>query len=124
MGYILNSPGPNTILNSSSSGFGNWFRVHPKLGTIAFQAVHTSSGIAGTTVQSTIYIQGSNDGVTPLGTTLGTTLSNLGTIVISGGSPQSDGFTINAGWAYVRAGLNSAPSTGAVVVTAAGQWRS
>lgn len=123
MGYVLHA-GPTTILNSSSSGYGEWHRVHPKLGNLTFQAVHTASGAAGTTVQSTIYIQASNDGVNPLETTAGSTVGALGTIVLNGGSPQSDGFAIDANWGWVRAGMPSAPSTGAVVVKVNGQMRS
>lgn len=121
MALVLQNAGPVTILNSSSSGYGEWYRVHPKMRKLTFQALHESIGAgAGTTVQSTIYIQGSNDGTNALGTTAGTTLSNLGTIVLNGGSPQSDGFAIDASWAYIRAGLNSGPSTGRVSVRVAG----
>lgn len=122
MGYVLNSAGPTTILNSSSSGYGNWFRVHPKLRELTFQAVHTGSSV-GATVASTIIVQASNDGVNPLQTTAGSTVDALGTIVLNGGSPQSAGFAINAGWQFVRAGMLSAPSSGSVTVTVGGGLR-
>lgn len=120
-------PGPNLILTSSSSGAGNWHRVHPKLGKLTFQVVHTgtSVGATGTTVGSTTVIEASNDGVNPLATV-------LGTVAFSGDSPQSDGFTIDANWSYIRAKINSvaaasAGSTGSafgIVVTCSAQLRS
>lgn len=122
MAFTINSAGPVTILNSSSTGPGEWYRVHPKLGTLTFQVTHTGSSV-GATVQSTTFIQVSNDGVNPLLTTAGTSASALGTVTHNGGSPQSDGFAINANWAWVRANLNSL-STGRIAVSVAGQMRS
>lgn len=123
MAYVLNSPGPTTILNTTSSGFGEWYRVHPKLGTLTFQVLQVGASI-GATVQSTAIVQASNDGTNPLQTTAGSTVSALGTVVLNGGSPQSDGFAINANWGWVRSGLLSAPSTGRVTVMVHGQMRS
>ena len=120
-------PGPNLILSSSSSGAGDWHRVHPKLGKLTFQVVHTgtSVGATGTTVSSTTVIEASNNGVNALDTV-------LGTIVFAGDSPQSNGFTIDANWSYVRAKINSvaaasAGSTGSsfgIAVTCSAQLRS
>lgn len=124
MAFLINSPGPITILQTTSSGFGDFYRIHPKMGKLTFQVLHESSGVAGTTVQSTAIIQASNDGTNPLLTTSGSTASALGTVVLNGGSPQSDGFAIDASWGFVRAGLLSAPSTGRVKVIVSGQWRS
>ena len=124
MGYVINTAGPVVLLNSSSSGFGEWYRVHPKLGNLTFQVLHESLTSVGTTVSSTAVVQASNDGTNPLLTTAGTTAAALGTVALSGGSPQSDGFTVQACWGWVRAGLLSAPSTGRVKVTVNGQMRS
>lgn len=121
MGFVLNTAGPTTIFNSSSPGAGNWYRVHPRLRSFAVQIIHTASGVAGTTVGSTTLIQGSNDGVNPLLTTGGSSVDALAFGVISGGSPQSNGFTFTANWSYIRANLQSI-STGIVqVLVSAGQ---
>src|SRR3989304_9442523 len=103
MGYII-SPGPVTLLDSSSSGYGEWYRVHPNLGTLTFQFIHASTTV-GTVVQSTCVVQASNDGVTPLETTSGTTAGALGTVAFNGAAPESDGVTVDAAWSWVRAGL-------------------
>lgn len=114
MGFVLNSPGPTTILNTTSTGPGNWYRVLPRYGKLTIQVIHTGTSL-GTTVQSTTYIQASNDGVNPLQTTAGTSVDALATLVNNGGSPQSNGFTLDAAWSYIRANLNSI-STGTVQV--------
>lgn len=95
----LQSPGVQTILASSSTGPGAWYRVHHKLGNLTFQAVHTGSSV-GTTVGSTTVIEASNDGINPLATV-------LGTIGLAGSDVASDGFTVNTNWQYVRAKINS-----------------
>ena len=120
-------PGPNLILSSSSSGAGDWHRVHPRLGNLTFQVLHVgcSVGATGTTVSSTVVIEASNDGSNALATV-------LGTFAISGDSPQSDGFTADANWSYIRAKINSvgaasAGSTGsnfAISVRVSAQLRS
>jgi len=117
-------PGPNLILTSSSTGAGDWHRVHPKLGKLTFQVLHTGTS-AGATVGSTTVIEASNDGSNALGTV-------LGTVGLAGDTPQSDGFTIDANWSYVRAKINSvvaatAGSTGngfAIAVHCSAQLRS
>lgn len=115
MAFTITSPGPTTIFSSSATGAGSWYRIHPRLGKLTFQVAHTGSSV-GATVQSTTYIQVSNDGVNPLQTTAGTSVDALGTIVHNGGSPQVAGFAMDAAWQYVRANLN-ALSTGSITVT-------
>lgn len=122
MAFTLNSAGPTTILNSSSTGAGSWYRVHPKLGTMTFSVKHSGLS-AGVTCQSTVYIQASNDGTNPLLTTAGTSVDALATFVTNGGSPQVQGVAINANWGWVRAFTNSI-STGTIAVDVVGQMRS
>ena len=117
-------PGPNLILTSSSTGAGNWHRIHPKLSNLTFQVLHTGTS-AGATVGSTTVIEASNDGVNALGTV-------LGTVGLAGDTPPNNGFTIDANWSYVRAKINSvvaatAGSTGsafAIAVYCSAQLRS
>lgn len=97
MAYNINTT-PVTILNSSSTGAGEWYRVHPKHSNLTFQVVHTGTSVAAT-VASTTVIEASNDGVNALSTP-------LATIVISGDSPQSLGVAIDANWQWVRAKYN------------------
>lgn len=122
MAFVINSPGPTTILNSSSTGAGNWYRVHPKIGTLTVQVLHSGTSV-GATCQSTVYIQASNDGTNPLLTTAGTSVDALATFVTNGGSPQVQGIATNAAWGWIRAFTNSI-STGTLVVSVNGQWRS
>lgn len=124
MAYNINTT-PQKILGSTgstSTGAGKWYRVHPNRGKLTFQVTHTGSS-DGATVQSTVLIQASNDGVNPLLTTAGSTVDALGTVVLNGGSPQSAGFAIDASWEYVRAYVN-ALSTGSIDVTVGSQERS
>src|SRR3954466_12797361 len=95
---------------SSSTGPGQWYRVHPDRRNLTFQIIHTGTSV-GATVQSTTFIQVSNDGVTPLETTGGSSVDALGVVALNGGSPQSAGFGIAANWEYIRANIN-ALSTG------------
>lgn len=132
MSFTLNTPGPQNILSTTAQSTGNWYRVHPKMAKLTFQVVQTgtSQGTsknspASTTIGSTTVIEASNDGVNPLGTV-------LGTVGITGSDVASDGFTIDAGWAFVRARVLSlaattAGSTGSgynLSVNVAAQWRS
>lgn len=110
---IIQSAGAQAILQSSSTGAGDWYRVHHKISKLTFQVTHnpTSVGATGTTVSSTTVIEASNDGINALGTV-------LGTVALAGDNVQSDGFAIDAHWEYVRAKINSvgaasAGSTGA-----------
>lgn len=104
---------------TTSTGAGNWFRVHPDRRNLTFQLVG-SAAANGTTINSTVYIQASNDGVNPLQTTAGTSVDALATMVIGGGSPQSNGFAMQSGWEWIRAFVNSI-STGSVQVSVASQ---
>lgn len=101
----LHSPGGQSILTSSSTATGDWYRVNPKLGKLTFQVVHTGTSV-GATVGSTVVIEVSNDGVNALGT-------EAGTVALSGDSPKSDGFALDAHWEYVRAKIQSVAATSA-----------
>lgn len=101
----LHSPGGQSILTSSSSGAGDWYRVNPKLGKLTFQVTHTGTSV-GATVGSTTVIEVSNDGVNAVGTV-------AGTVAFSGDSPQSNGFALDAHWEYVRAKIQSVAATSA-----------
>lgn len=98
MAFNINTT-PVTILNSSSTGAGEWYRVHPKHSNLTFQVVHTGTSV-GATVASTTVIEASNDGVNALSTP-------LATIALSGDSGISLGVAIDANWQYVRAKYNS-----------------
>ena len=98
MSYNINTT-PVTILNSSSTGAGEWYRVHPKHSNLTFQVIHTGTSV-GATVASTVLIEASNDGVNALSTP-------LATIVIAGDTPQSLGVAIDANWQWVRAKNNA-----------------
>lgn len=71
-----------------------------------FQATVVGSGAIGCTVT----LQGSNDGVTPVGT-------SLGVITLSGTASASDGFAIDAPWPYVRAVVSGSSGTIASITT-------
>lgn len=124
MAYTLNSPGPINILSTTAQSTGSWYRVHPKASALTFQVVHTGTSV-GATVGSTTIIEASNDGVNALATP-------LGTVALSSNSGTNDGFTINAGWAFVRARVGSLAATSAgstgssynLSVNVASQWRS
>lgn len=105
MSYVLNGPGPTNILSTTAQSTGSWYRVHPKMSNLTFQVVHTGTSV-GATVGSTTIIEGSNDGVNALATP-------LGTVALSSNSGTNDGFTINAGWAFVRARVGSLAATSA-----------
>lgn len=124
MAFNINTT-PVKIMGSTgttSTGAGNWYRVHPNRGPLSIQVTHSGASV-GATVQSTVYIQVSNDGVNPLLTTAGTSVDALATIVTNGGSPQSQGFTMNGGWEYIRAFINSL-STGSIDVSVGSMGRS
>lgn len=115
MANNIYSPGPQTIFNSSALGGGSWYRLHPQVRNVTFQALQVGSSV-GVVVGSTIYIEVSNDGINALAT-------KAGTIAFNGASPQSDGFTLDAHYEYVRANLNSA-TTGLVSIIASAQFGS
>lgn len=118
MGFttLLPGGGPTTLLASSSTGPGPWFRIHPRARKITVSIMHTGTSV-GTTVQSTSYVQVSNDGVNPLLTTGGTTVDALATIIHNGGSPQVSGFSFDAAWGWIRGNIN-ALSTGTITMIA------
>lgn len=115
MANNLYSPGPQTIFSSSSTGAGNWYRLHPQVRNVTFQCLQVGSSV-GVTVGSTVYIEVSNDGVNALAT-------KPITVAFNGASPQSDGATLDAHYEYVRANLNSS-TTGTVSVIASAQFGS
>ncbi|MDN7179097.1 hypothetical protein M0D69_13950 [Caballeronia sp. SEWSISQ10-4 2] len=92
-----------TILDGAKSAVaGDWFLVPPRTSRRAVQGSVTGSGL----VTATIAIEGSNDGANAL---------LLGTIMLNGATPQSDGLLIDAPWAYVRARVVSVSGTNATV---------
>ena len=95
----LHSPGGQTILNSSSTGPGDWYRIHPKLGKLFVSVTHQATSV-GASLSSTVNIEASNDGVNALAT-------KLGTIVFAGDTIQTDGFAIDSHPEYIRANYNS-----------------
>lgn len=113
MANNIYSPGPQTIFSSSSTGAGSWYRLHPAVRNVTFQCLQAGSSV-GVTVGSTVYIEVSNDGVNALAT-------KPATIAFNGASPQSDGFTMDAHYEYVRANLNSL-TTGLVSIIASGHF--
>jgi hypothetical protein len=82
---------------------GDWkFKDAPSVG---IQAILTGTGA----VTATVTIQVSNDGANPCNTP-------LGTITLSGTSPQSDGIaTASASWKYIRAVISGISGTNATV---------
>lgn len=122
MANNIQDGGVTTILSTltTSTGSGSWYRVHPKIGVLSFQAILTGSseGYLGT---ASVKIEGSNDGsnanVTALGTISFTTVA----------TPVADGFTSTDRFEYVRGTItaltSSTLSTGlnSLGVLAAGQ---
>ena len=72
--------------------------------TASYQAVATGTGVIG----ATVVIQVSNDGINPVATP-------LGTIVLTGTTVASDGFTSTAPWKFVRANVTVISGTGTTV---------
>lgn len=113
MANNLYSPGSQIIFSSTATGAGAWFRLHPNLRNVTFQALQTGTSV-GTSVTSSGFIEASNDGVNALAT-------HPITIGLAGASPQSDGATLDAHWEYVRFNLNTI-STGTVSCIASGNF--
>ena len=115
----IQTAGQHYLLQSTSTGAGNWVPVHPAIRNITFQAIETGSSVAAP-VAGSVSIQASNDGVNPISSTLG--VINFNQIA----SPASDGFSIDAHYNYVRAVLAgnttgttmSSGSTMSVIATA------
>lgn len=109
----LLSPGPITILSllaassnttaGTTSSAGSWYEISPRLDRLAFHLVQTPSS-AGGTLNSTVYIEVSNDGVYPVAT-------KAGTYALAGSTWQSDGGTLLSSmlgaWRFIRANANS-----------------
>lgn len=88
----------------STNGYGQWIPVHPKIREMTVQAILQGSS-AGAAVYGSVAIQGSNDGVTPISST-------LGFINFAGSaSPQADGFAIDAHYNFIRAILGGSSGT-------------
>jgi hypothetical protein len=118
MAFNIQDTGVNTIFNSSALGAGNWYRIHPKIAEIAFQATITGSSV-GVAVGGVINVEASVDGINPLKTVLGTiTISSAGGAV----SPAADGFTSVEGFQYVRGNLQSL-SSGILVLNTSAKLR-
>lgn len=111
MAFNIQAGGHQTILASSSTGPGEWYRLHPQIRNVTFQAIATG---ASATIGSTVEIHVSNDGINKVATLLGTISLN------STSTSASDGFTMDAHWEYVRAQVNSL-TTGSMTVLASPQ---
>ncbi len=97
---FIQGAGEFTIFNSTSSTAASlWYRVHPNVRNVGVAAKMTGSS-AGATVTGAFEVQASMDGVTKLATL-------LGTISLSGGSPQADGLAIDTHWPYLRVVMSS-----------------
>jgi len=108
--------GVQDIFGSTAVGAGSWWRIPQKIGNLTFQVIQ--SGTVGSTLSSAVDFEGSNDGVNPLATKLGSVSLS------SAAHPASDGIAIDANWAFVRAKLNSLTTGSSVIVKANGQIRS
>ena len=78
---------------------------------LTFQASVTGTGA----VTATVVMQVSNEEAAYLGTT--SNWITLGTITLSGTTTATDGFTTDAPWRYVRAGVTAISGTGATVTS-------
>lgn len=94
-GKIHNLTPPGGV---TSTGVGNW--LYKDSPYSSFQATVTGSG----SVSATLTIEVSNDGVTACATP-------LATITLSGTNSNSDGFTTQAPWKYVRYNVSSLTGT-------------
>lgn len=115
---LIQAPGPTTIAtftqNSSAttgttSSAGSWYEISPRLDRPGIQVTQLVSS-AGATLNSTIYIEVSNDGVYPVAT-------KVQTFALAGTTQQIDGATfatsMTGSWRYIRANANSiSTSTG------------
>ena len=110
---LIQTPGPVTIFTStagSTSKAGDWYRVHPSIGRLTWQATLNTSS-AGATAGSTVYIEVSNTptsettGPVPLATK-GQTIALAGTTdAVSDGAVLAS--SMSGAWAWVRANMNS-----------------
>jgi hypothetical protein len=81
---------------------GDW--KYKDSGTSTYQAILSGTG----TISATVIIEVSNDGINASNTP-------LGTIVLSGTTITSDGFTSSAPWKYVRARISAISGTSATI---------
>lgn len=93
--YIQNG-GQHYILQSSSTGSGNWVPIHPNIRQMSITASMRGSSV-GAPVFGLANIQFSADGVNPLITTSANI--NFSTVA----SPAIDGYAVDAHWNFVRA---------------------
>lgn len=90
------------LVSATATSTGDWqFKDAPQT---SFQATVTGTGA----VTATVVIDVSNDATYAVATA-------LGTITLSGTTSDSDGFTTNAPWKYVRARVTAISGTGATV---------
>lgn len=100
--YVRSGHVRNILSDATTTATGNWhFKDAPK---VAIQANVVGSG----SVAATIVIEASNDGTYALATA-------LGTITLSGTDNDSDGFTTDAPWKYIRARITAISGTSATV---------
>lgn len=100
----------NTLLNAvtvTGAGPVRYLASSPGDANRTYQATVTGSG----TVSATVVIQASDDGVGWV---------TLGTITLSGTSPQTDGFASTAPWIEVRGDVTAISGTGAAVTLTMG----
>mgnify|MGYP001558102766 CR=1 FL=1 len=98
----------DTILSAAiATGAGSAiYKTSPKT---TFQATVVGTGA----VTANVTIEVSNDGINWCSTV-------LGTIILSGTTTSSDGFTTDAPWKYVRANVIAISGTGAAVTVLMG----
>lgn len=92
----IHTGGQSYILQSSSTGNGNWVPVHPNIRQMSVQAELTGSSV-GAPVAGSVSLQASLDGVNVISSTLG--VINFNQVA----SPAVDGFAIDAHWNFIRA---------------------
>lgn len=96
------------MAGKTSTGAGNTFTAYPGKRTFHAKVVGTGA------VTATVIIQVSNDGL------LWVDATNSPHIALSGTGSDSDGFAMEAKWAYVRAYLDAVSGTGAAVTVIMG----
>jgi hypothetical protein len=109
---LIRQNGSVSLLTTTTQGtVGAWVKCYGP--DQSYQAVAVGTAGAFT---CTVTIQGSNDGVNPVATALGTITAN-GT----GPTASSDGFTTGlAPWAWIRATATTLTGTGATVTVLMG----
>ena len=88
------------IKNATATATGTAFAI-PCAG------ITVQASVAGTgAVSATVLVEVSNDNVY---------FMPLGTITLTGASPQTDGFAASAAWCFIRANVTALSGTGATV---------